>query len=229
MRTALIRASVVAAMAVGSAVMADVPWGNGMASGNASFFSWANGQDTNSNLFGTPTLVGDTFYFFPSNFVATSVDGVPGMATDTLSFDVIVHPNFKIDGIAIQEFGDYSINGQGSVDVQGVLNVSDAPHGALAPANMLFNPTFPAASGVNQNWSGGTAFDLTNFEGGVPFQVIHISITNTLVAISAGPGHSAVVRKTIVGDTMAITVLPEPGVLALVAMSGLLASRRRRA
>ena len=70
--------------------------------------------------------------------------------------------------------------------------------------------------------------DLTAVEFGTPFSVIHISVTNNLIAFSV-PGSSAVIRKTIVGGAMAINVLPEPGVLGLVAMGGLLAARRRRA
>ena len=56
----------------------------------------------------------------------------------------------------------------------------------------------------------------------------NFSITNTLIAIS-GPDGSAVIRKTLVGGTMAVAILPEPGVLGLVALAGLAAARRRRA
>jgi hypothetical protein len=53
-------------------------------------------------------------------------------------------------------------------------------------------------------------------------------MTNNLIAFSI-PGSSAVIRKTIVGGAMAINVLPEPGVLGLVGLAGLVAVRRRRA
>ena len=205
-----------------------------MASGSASFFDWANGHNSNTNLFGTPTLIGSSFYFFPSDFVARSDNGVAPSgftdhATDTLEVDLIAHAGFKIDGISVQEVGDFSITGSGaSADINGTMQISDGAHGSLTPDLLGFTPAFPATSGFNTAWGGNAMRDLTAVEFGVPFSVIHLSVTNNLIAISV-PGSSAVIRKTVVGGAMAINVLPEPGVLALVAMAGLVGARRRRA
>src|SRR5262245_48412816 len=156
MRTLITRSAVVAVVALAGVARADTPWGGGMASGSASFFDWANGHNSNSNLFGTPTLIGDTFYFFPSNFVAVSNNGVPGTATDTIDVDLIIHSNFKFDGISVTEYGDYSIDGAGgSVDCQGVMNINDPGNNRLFGDNMAFSQAFPATSGVNQSFSGG--------------------------------------------------------------------------
>jgi len=234
MRTILTRIAMIAGLAAAGAANAQVAWGNGMASGSATFFDWANGHNSNTNLFGTPTLIGSAFYFFPSDFVARSDNGAAPAgftdhATDTLEVDLIAHAGFKIDGISVQEVGDYSITGTGaSADINGTLQISDVAHGSLVPASLGYNPVFPATSGFNTSWSGNVMTDLTAVEFGVPFSVIHISVTNNLIAFSV-PGSSSVIRKTIVGGAMAINVLPEPGVLALVAMAGLVGARRRRA
>src|SRR5262250_632203 len=84
MSTLITRSAVLAVVVFAGAAYADTPWAGGMANGSATFFDWANGHNSDSNLFGTPTLVGDTFYFFPSNFVASSNNGVPASATDTI-------------------------------------------------------------------------------------------------------------------------------------------------
>jgi MYXO-CTERM domain-containing protein len=204
-------------------------WGAN-ANGNATFFSWANGHNT-TGLFGAPTIIGDTFYFFPINFVASASSPIGGnptqvTATDTFEVDLFVHPGYKFDGISISETGDYSITGPGSVQATAQLATQDLlnPRNASTPA--IFNPSFPIASGAS-TWTGGASEDLASLEGGTPFINIHLSFTNNLISI-AGPGGTSVIRKTVVGDGMAVTILPEPGVAAFLGLAGLLAARRRR-
>lgn len=232
MRTIVTRLALIAGVALTGAANADTPWGNGMASGTnvpGTFFDWSGGHNSNTNLYGTPTLVGSAFYFFPSEFVAQS-DLSNGygthVATDTLEVDLFAHVGFAIEGISVAEYGDFTIAGpNASADLTGVMQISDGVHGSLAPNNLGFNPVFPATSGSNTTWGGSAITDLTTF--GAPFTGLHLSITNNLIAISV-PGSSAVIRKTIVGGAMAINVLPEPGALALIVMAGLVVARRRR-
>lgn len=234
MRTTLSCVGLVAGLALAGAAQAQVPWGGGMSSGSASFFDWANGHNSNTNLFGTPTLVGSSFYFFPSDFVARSDNGsapsgFTDHATDTLEVDLIAHAGFKIDGISVQEVGDFSVAGSDAyADINGTMQISDGAHGSLTPDFLGFNQTFPATSGFNTPWGGSAMRDLTTVEFGVPFESIHLSVTNNLIAFSI-PGSSAVIRKTVVGGAMAINVLPEPGAMGLIVMAGLVAARRRRA
>lgn len=235
MRTLITRSAIVAAFAFAGVVQAQTPWsgvgGSAGPSGSASFFDWANGHNSNSNLFGSPTLIGDTFYFFPSNFVAQSNNGATVAATDTIDVDLIIHANLKFDGVSVTEYGDFSIDNStttgGSVNCTGVMSITDLANVRSTLDNMAFSQTFPATSGVNQAFSGGTSRDLAAIEFGVPFTTIHLSITNDLLAISS-PNGSAVIRKTLVGGTMAVAILPEPGVLGLLAAAGLMAARRRR-
>lgn len=225
MPTPLCRLAPVALLlaAAGSA-SAQIAWSN--PNGSGAFFDWANGQNQ-TGLFGSPTLVGDTFIFFPSNFVASSANGNPAAATDTFDVDLLVHPGFKFDGISISELGDYSIQGQGSVSAGATMTISDNLNVRNFVDPLVFNPAFPVTSGTNQSWNGQALRDLASAEGGTPFLSIHLRVSNELIAIS-GPGGSAVIRKTVVGVPVAVTVLPEPGVLAMLGMGGLLAARRRR-
>ncbi|MFN0133751.1 MAG: PEP-CTERM sorting domain-containing protein [Phycisphaerales bacterium] len=219
-------ATVVGVLALAGAAQAQIPWNN--PNGAGPFFNWANGQNS-TGLFGSPSLIGDTFVFFPANFVALSENGVMDTKTDTMSVDLFVQPGYKFDGIRISEFGDYSILGQGSVDATATLALSDTLNPGRNTSDIMgFNPIFPATTGTNQSWQGDVGRDLALIEFGTPFLNIHLEFTNTLVAISI-PGSSAVIRKTLVGVPVAIQILPEPGALALLAFGGLVASRRRRA
>src|SRR5438034_9574299 len=86
------------------AAQAQVAWSQ--PSGNGGFFNYANGHNA-TGLFGSPSLVGNTFYFFPVNFVANSSGGSPSggplqvTATDTFDVDLFVHAGYKFDGVSI--------------------------------------------------------------------------------------------------------------------------------
>lgn len=208
-----------------------------MASGSGSFFSWANGQNSNTNLFGTPFLVGDTFYFTPTNFVANAVNGATATATDTFEVDLFVNSGFKFDAIQIAEYGDYAMTftgtpvGISSVDASGILNVAEIGGLGRSDNQAMDFPTLPASSAgaANNTWQGGGLSNLTLLEGQTPFTQIHLRVTNNLIAISGGQGQSAEIRKTVFGGMMAVTIVPAPGTVGLLGVAGLVAIRRRRA
>jgi hypothetical protein len=207
-----------------------------MASGNAAFFSWANGQNQ-TGLFGTPTLVGDTFYFTPVSFVANATNGATVQVTDTFEVDLFVHSGYKFDAIQIAEYGDYSITNTGtpvgtsSVDANGVLRVDEIGGLARFDVQNLAFPALPVASAAATSglWQGDGMSNLTLLEGGTPFTQIHLKVTNDLIAISGGQGQVAEIRKTVFGGMMAVTIVPTPGTLGLLGAAGFLAARRRRA
>lgn len=211
---------------VGSA-FASVPWSN--PSGNASFFSWANGQNA-TGLFGSPTLVaGTTFQFFPSNFVATSSNGgAPVNATDTLSVDLFAEPGFQFESIMISEGGSYAVNGPagGSVSATGLVDIDEIGGPRTANGSIAYSPSFPQTAGSGA-WTGSTIIDLLALSGGVPFTQIHLEFTNNLIAVSVA-GSTSTIEKTFVGLPVAITLIPTPGTMGLLAFGGLLAARRRR-
>ena len=230
-------AGIAAIVGLAGAASAQVPWGGGMASGSASFFTWANGQNSNSNLFGTPFLVGDTFYFTPTNFVANAVNGQTVSVTDTFEVDLFVQPGYKFDAILISEYGDYTMTTTGtpvginSVDADGLLRVDEIGGLLRNDTQAMAFPALPAATSGSQNdvWQGSGTSNLSILEGGTPFTQIHLKVTNDLIAISGGGGQAAEIRKTVFGGMMAVTIIPTPGTLGLLGISGLVAMRRRRA
>lgn len=204
-----------------------IAWSN--AAGNASFFSWANGQNS-TGLFGDPTLVaGSTFQFFPTNFVATASNGNTATVTDTMSVDLFANAGFQFDSIAINEGGSYALTGPagGSVSATGLVDLEEIGGPRTASDTVEYNPVFPVASGSG-TWSGTTFIDLLALSGGVPFTQIHLEFTNNLMAVSVG-GSTATIAKTFVGLPIAITIIPSPGTVGLMVAGGILAARRRRA
>ncbi len=215
---------------------AQIPWGGGMASGTGTWFDWQNGQNL-VGLFGTPFVVGDTFYFTPTNFVANAVNGQTSHVTDSFEVDLLVHAGFKFDGISVAEYGDYTMTSSNpnapipnSVSSAAVLNTTEIGGlGRSASTNLAF-PGIPVSSttSVSGTWSGSGNQNLQVLETGTPFTAIHIKVTNDLIAISGGNGMAAEIRKTVFGGQMAVTIVPAPGAVGVLGLAGLLVSRRRR-
>jgi hypothetical protein len=219
------RFAALAAMALAPAALADIPWSN--PSGTANFFDWDNGRNT-TGLFGSPTLVGNTFYFFPSGFVASSTNGGQVTATDTFKVDLIAHFNYKFDAISVSELGDWSILQGGSVDANATLDILDPIHNRNTTDSMVFNPAFPHVAPGTGTWTGEVHRDLTVLELGQPFTFLQLTFTNNLISITSSSGESALIRKTVVGVPVAVTIIPAPGVGAVLALAGLASLRRRR-
>src|SRR4051794_24571487 len=109
MKLSALLASVCLAGLIASSVQAAaIPWSN--PTGTAPGFTW-NGGSNDTNLFGSPTVVGNTFLFFPSNFKAHSTNGVgtPALANDRLEVDIHAKPGFSLLGVNVNELGDFGI------------------------------------------------------------------------------------------------------------------------
>lgn len=216
----------VLAIAAGAA-SADVAWSQ--PNGVATFFTWANGHNTNTNLFGSPTLVGGTtFQFFPTNFTASSSNGGSVTASDTLSVDLFALPGYQLDSIQIAEGGTYGLSGNqgGSVSAAGLASLTDLGTPRTFNANTSGNPSFPVFGGSGA-WTANALIDLAALNGGIPVTSAHLDFTNNLVAISV-PGSTATITKTFVGLPVAITIIPTPGAASVLALGGLALARRRR-
>jgi hypothetical protein len=218
-------APILAAMlAVGGVGVAEgfVPWSN--ANGSAAFFNWQNGGSDNG-LYGDPVLVnGNTFVLSPSNFRATSANGAPAAVGDRLVVEILANPGLEITGISITEFGDFGVFGNGSVTSTGVLQATDLNNvNPVRSANLAHNPAMPITAGTGE-WTGAGALDLTvDFPA---WTMLRLELTDNLLALSS-PGGVSFIEKKVVGAGIAITVIPEPSALALLALGGLAALRRR--
>lgn len=220
----VLAAAVVSALS--SAAMGFTSWTT--PSGSTVNFMYSGGGSDNG-LFGDPVIVGDTFYFFPANFRAESNNGIPATVFDRLEFDLQVKtlPNL-VSQVIIQEFGDYSILTDGSVQASGTLFVTklNGPGaGTVSTGNLVATPSMPIVTnvGASGDWQGDVSVDVTDQIN--PWQKVKIVLNNNLQANSA-VGSTSFIQKKITSG-IAITVIPEPATLALLGVAGLLGLRRR--
>jgi len=217
--SALLASLCLAGMISTSVHAAAIPWSN--PSGSAPAFTWAGGSN-DTNLFGSPTVVGNSFLFFPANFKATSNNGTPASAADRLEVDIHAKPGFNLTAINVTELGDYGILGTGQVQAFGSLDTRDLDTAAQQSDVLHTTPAFPVAVG-NGKWSG---FETITYVGNT-VKNIHLVLTNNLQAITApATGSQSTIEKTDVGIRIDVFV-PEPASMGLLALVAPLMLRRR--
>jgi hypothetical protein len=204
--------AVVSVLFVFSVAQANISWGN--PTGNADFFDWQNGQSL-YGLFGDPILVdGNTLVFFPSTFKAESLDREVISVSDKLEFELIAHSGFSFQDISITEYGDYGILGNGLVQVSGALSVVnlDSTTDTLNSSLITDLPEMPQAESFGQ-WQAWTQLNI------IPADWTHIKITleNNLLAVS-GSGSVAWIEKKVLGNAVAIQIVPEPATVAMLSI-----------
>jgi hypothetical protein len=226
MRSKLVTA-VVALMGIillaGHASAAEIPWSN--PSGSTDDFFWSNGR-TDNGLFGSPTVVGNSFVFFPSNFIATSSNGVAGQISDRLAFTLIMKPDVELIAVTMNEAGSYSITGVGTVNAQGGLFVKNLGGAGTVNATMISTPSMPhstesQAAGL---WNG-TANAVVP-QGWTQVEVVF----NNILQATTGERSAAAIEKLTAEPIVVTFVIPEPATasLLLLAVGGLLVRRRAR-
>lgn len=185
-------------------------------------------------LFDQPLGAGNQLLFFPPNFAAESTDG--GVDSTGSQLQVLITAtsvNKTIDSILIDEFGDTLLSGIGTaatgtfISMSGFLTVTadiDGPIGPVViPWSGVFTPTdtltLPGDSGTTL-WSGSALIDVAS---SVPnATVAMLSFDNDMVAASEAGTTAKIQKKVVSGPAVVITVIPEPGTVALLG-GGLLA------
>lgn len=207
-----------------SAAQAAVFWSE--PNGSTDYFDWQNGQSL-YGLFGDPILVGgNTLAFSPSIFRAESLDRETNSVSDRLEFELIAHSGFSFQNISITEYGSYGISGSGLVQVSGALSVENLDTTDTLNSSLITDlPERPPAD-PNGQWQAWTQLDI------VPAGWTHIKITleNNLFAIS-GSGSSAWIEKNVLGNAIAVQLIPEPATVAMLSigvMFTLYKSRKRQ-
>ncbi|HEX8342686.1 MAG TPA: hypothetical protein VF624_17415 [Tepidisphaeraceae bacterium] len=203
---------------------------------------------SDKGAFGDPELSGvqpNSLLFFPSDFLAESENGTADTFTDRLAFKVTADPGKTIQKVRIRETGDWLIDGQGSVQAFGYLEVTKL---AGTPGNykgkdildvvytddqnnITYNsnvaPFNPVLDG-NGSWTG--IFEITLPAGVTSAQVV---LNNILTARTEG-GSTATIQKKFLGDPEegpqfeVGVVVPEPMSMSWLFV-GAIGLRRRRA
>jgi hypothetical protein len=178
-------------------------------------------------LFGAPTAIDNSLFFFPNSFASSSSNGSADTTAGTVSMTITASNGGVIPGILISEVGDYSLLGpDAQASVLGLLTVTDLVHGTVLFDSLAVLPgtngVFSTGNGdTNGLWTGIVFVPLL-----VPTSSVEVLFNNDLQT-SAGLQSSAFIQKKPI--SLEITVpTPEPATMALLAAGGLVAVIRRR-
>jgi MYXO-CTERM domain-containing protein len=214
----------------------------------------ANSAGDNPPLFGPPTVAGDSIDFDPVGFNASTQNGGTDITDGNLKFSIKAKTGHAITNLSIAEAGDVTLGGFGtdttfaSVTTHiflDVVEVDGVPINTVSNNNLSipFNPsggTFGLGTDggggplFSSSWSGQASVNLNSFltSQGVPFVFgatkVNINLDNTLLAISQQDTSVLIAKKNANGVVITVNT-PEPatGLLALLGLAGLAASRRR--
>ena len=175
----------------------------------------------NFPLYGEPTIAGDMLVFSPATFESSSENGDADITDGRLSLMVWAKPGFKITGVWVEEFGDYTLVGDSLAGVGSVAFVSGDGGGAPAVEGVSFSD--------DESLDIATPFTLSYGVDVEASEKISIVLDNTLVT-TAGEVSAGFIKKK--GFKLTIHTIPEPGTLVLFGCAGLglaaVAWRRRR-
>lgn len=217
-------------MLASSAVAAPlIPWA--VPNGAADDFTYTSGG-SDTGLFGEPTIIGNSFFFFPAAFRAEATNGASDIANDRIDVRIQANVGFNITGVIIQEFGDYQLTGSGDVSVTGQLqltnlNVPFPPQVRIDP--LAANPgSIISGTDISGGWDAESNIDLSGET--ISWSRFSLILSNELSA-TADVGSTASIEKTFAGGAVVVTVIPEPATTSLIILgaAGLLARRRRSA
>lgn len=210
----------------------------GSAGSSFGFVSWTNGDGAGADftytgggsdlgLFGDPQIAGNTLIFSPGGFRAESQNGGVDTISDRLEFTIHVNSLRFLEGIVVQQYGDYGVLGEGaSVDVVSTLSLTNLVTSDVRMAAMGTNPATPITISSAGPWYGVASVDVSSeFPG---WMDVTIEFATTLTAAS-GPGSQAFIKQDLQLSTLSIAFIPEPATILLMAPLAVARLRRRSA
>ena len=204
-----------------------VSWTN--PNGLADNFDWNNGQNSDTNYFDSPLYFGGDELWFFSNFDVSSPGGDTSKA-DTLDVDLTAKNSMKFTNVEILVYGDYSITDPNQTGLNSVKSQFDMTGTKLGHGNspwsdgFVFTTNVPAPPATPWNDSAALSALSVAFPDVTD---IHMSVTGSTLVVSDGQGGTAAMTANIQWMQMKFTLIPEPASLALLALGGLVALRRR--
>lgn len=157
--------------------------------------------------YGAPTVSGDSLFFTPLSFGATSAGGGISLVDGSV-ISGIMASSTAIQEIHVSEFGDYSLFGQGTdatsaaISTIAFLTVLEVDGAGITPFTYIDKLTFTPASATNGTW------DLANDAGlGVVWNG-HLTLDLSAILASHSIAGSATKVQLRLQNTMAATSQP---------------------
>lgn len=189
-------------------------------------------DDTLLSLFGTPTVLNDSIYFTPTNFDVASLNGAGiNIANATINIAITPKIGFDLDGVALNERGDYLLLGNGilGVEASGQLRAFDLSDPAVLQTVSIAGTPATAVGLPVSNWSAFADIDL-DAPIWMPGGAINLTIENILLAYTSNPVSLAFIEKKFVGVSLIASPVPEPSnrslLLSSLGLIGFLVRRR---
>lgn len=194
-------------------------------------------------LYGAPTVTGDLLDFDPNGFGVSSSGGASGLSDGQVNFTIMSTPGTGITGFSIVESGDYSFSGVTptpgtfvSASAGATISILEVDGVALVTpiatfASDVFVTDYPTTGGAPVTgllpWSLVTFADLSFYlpQGALATKV-EVSINNQLSTATTPGNQAAIAKKDF--KIIPVVVVPEPGSLAVIGLTGLMLVRRRR-
>jgi hypothetical protein len=178
------------------------------------------------DLFGLPTLSGDSLIFLSPSFRAESLNGD---GTDTAEATFVIDSVYSVNGgdimdLVIYESGDYEITNGGSVSAELILDVENNNSAETGSTGDII--TALGDSGGQQEWSLLADYDPHSVFT-EPSNDVKVSITDILIADANTATESAWIQKKL--TLSAASVVPVPAAIWLFGSGiGLLGWMRRK-
>jgi hypothetical protein len=174
-------------------------------------------------LYGSPTRVGNSLFFFPATFASASSSGGADTTSGTITLRLRAQTGFFLEVITIVESGGFHFTGSGSsatsATINGLLTLTDIAPGTHSTLTGTLAatppPIYTLSAGESGEFTAVTHIDLTGM--GITEAVLNLN--NNLQTTSEAGTTATLEKKKVEIHT------PEPATLGFL-LIGVLAARR---